>query len=92
MKKSVKLIVKGSVQGVFYRQFCKENADKLGVKGFIRNLEDGNVEVVLEGDNDEVDMMVKLCKQGPKYSQIRNVEVEEKKWGGDFDGFKILRI
>ncbi len=92
MKKSVKLIVKGTVQGVFYRQFCKENADKLGVNGFIRNLENGDVEVVLEGNNDEVDMMIKLCKQGPKHAQIRDVEVEEKKWSGEFKDFRILRF
>ncbi len=92
MKKSVKLIVKGTVQGVFYRQFCKENADKLNVKGFVRNLENGDVEVVLEGDSDEVDMMIRLCRKGQKYAQIRNVEVEEKKWGGEFEGFKVLRF
>jgi len=92
MKKSVKLIVKGSVQGIFYRQFCKEEADKLGVKGFVRNLDSGDVELLLEGDNDEVDMIVKLCRQGPKHSVIRDVQVEERNWTGEFKGFKVLRI
>jgi len=91
MKKSVRVYVDGTVQGVFYRGFIKENAERYDVKGFVRNLEDGRVEVFLEGNVEEVNKMVELCKQGPKHSQIRNVEVKEEKFQG-FKTFKVLHI
>ena len=92
MKQAVRLIVKGTVQGVFFRQFCKENADKLNLKGFVRNLENGDVELVLEGDNDAIDKMIELCRQGPAHSMIKDVEVQERKWGGEFLDFRVLRF
>ena len=91
MKKSVRLYINGTVQGVFYRGFVKENAEKHNVKGFVRNLEDGRVEVFLEGDNDSVDKMIELCKKGPKHSQIRNIEIKDEKFQ-DFKVFKVLHI
>ena len=91
MKKSIRLTISGSVQGVFFRQFVKEQADKHGIKGYVRNLEDGRVEVFIEGDINSVDQMVPLCKRGPQHSQIRNVEEKEEKFQG-FKEFKILRF
>lgn len=91
MKKSVRLYVDGTVQGVFFRTFIKSNAEKYNVKGFTRNLEDGRVEVFLEGDIDNVKKMIELCKQGPKHSMIKNVEEKPEKFQ-DFKEFKILHI
>ncbi|MBS3094402.1 acylphosphatase [Candidatus Pacearchaeota archaeon] len=91
MKKSVRLYVNGTVQGVFFRMFVKENAERNNVKGFIRNLEDGRVEVFLEGDFDDVNKMIELCKKGPKHSMIKNVEIKPEKFQ-DFKVFKILHI
>lgn len=91
MKKAVRLYIEGSVQGVFFRQFIQENAERQNLRGFVRNLEDGRVEVFIEGDNDNVDRMIELCKSGPKHSQIRNVEAKEEKFQ-DFKEFKILHI
>lgn len=91
MKKSIRLYITGTVQGIFYRAFVKENAEKLNLKGFVRNLEDGKVEIFLEGDNENVDKMIELCKQGPKHSQIKNVELKEEKFQ-DFKQFKVLHI
>lgn len=91
MKKSVRLYISGVVQGVFFRQFVKENAEKYNVKGFMRNLEDGRVEIFLEGDIEPVNAMIELCSKGPKYSQIKNVEIKEEKLQ-DFKEFKILHI
>ena len=62
MKKSVRLYIDGTVQGIFFRQFVKENAERYNVKGFTRNLEDGRVEVFLEGEIKDVDKMIELCK------------------------------
>ena len=91
MKKSVRLYIQGTVQGIFFRAFVKENAERYNVKGFVRNLDDGRIEVFLEGDNDKVDKMIELCKKGPKHSQIKKVEEKEEKFQ-DFKNFKVLHI
>ena len=91
MKKSVRLYINGTVQGVFYRMFVKENAERHNVKGFVRNLEDGRVEVFLEGDSENVNKMIELCKKGPKHSMIKNVEMKPERFQ-DFKVFKILHI
>ena len=91
MKKSVRLYINGAVQGVFFRAFIKENAERHNVKGFVRNLEDGRVEVFLEGDVNDVDKMIELCKKGPKHSQIKSVEEKPERFQ-DFREFKALHI
>ncbi len=91
MKKSVRLYITGTVQGIFFRAFIKENAERYNVKGFVRNLEDGRVEVFLEGDADAVNKMIELCKKGPKHSQIKKVEIKDERFQ-DFKTFKILHI
>jgi acylphosphatase len=91
MKKSVRVYITGTVQGIFYRDFIKQNAEKLDIRGFVRNLEDGRVEIFLEGSNENVAKMIEICKVGPKHSQIRSVEVKEEKFQ-DFKVFKILHI
>jgi acylphosphatase len=91
MKKSVRLYVKGVVQAVFFRAFLKENAEKLDVNGFTRNLEDGRIEIRLEGDPDKVNQMIELSKKGPKYSQIQEVEIIPEKFQ-DIKGFKVLHF
>lgn len=91
MKKAVRLQIDGTVQGVFFREFVKENAEKLNVKGFVRNLEDGRVETFLEGNPEEVNKMVEMCKKGPKHSQIKKVEEKEEKFQS-FKNFKVLHF
>ncbi len=91
MKKSVRLFITGSVQGLFFRQFVKDNAVKNNVRGFARNLEDGKVEIFLEGNGENVDVMIEICKRGSPHSQIRNVEIKEEKFQ-DFKEFKVLNF
>ncbi len=91
MKKSVRLYISGLIQGIFFRSFVKENAERLNVKGFVRNLEDGRVEVFLEGNSEDVRKMIELCKKGPKHSQVKKVE-EKKERFQDLKAFKILHI
>jgi acylphosphatase len=91
MKKSVRLYLTGVVQGVFFRAFVKENAEKLNIKGFVRNLEDGRIEIFIEGDIDAVKKMLSICEKGPKHSQIRKIEVKPERFQG-FRTFKILHI
>ena len=91
MKKSVRIYVEGTVQGIFFRGFIKENAERHNVKGFVRNLEDGRVELFLEGNEDDVNKMIELCRKGPKHSDIKNVQVKDEKFQ-DFKTFKMLHI
>ncbi len=91
MKKSVRLYIDGTVQGIFFRSFIKENAERYNVKGFVRNLEDGRVEIFLEGGTDDVNKMIEISKKGPKHSQIRKVQLKPEKFQ-EFKTFKILHI
>ena len=91
MKKSVRIYFRGTVQGIFFRQFIKDNADKRGLKGFARNLEDGRVETWFEGDSEKINEMIEVCRIGPRHSQIKDVEVKEEKFQY-FKDFKILRF
>lgn len=91
MKKAVRLYIFGIVQGVFFRNFVKESADKLNLKGYVRNKEDGSVEVWIEGNNEDVEKMIEMCKQGPKHSVIKRLDIIEEKMQ-DMKEFKILSI
>jgi len=92
MKKAAKIIVKGTVQGIFFRQFVKEHADNLKLTGFCRNLENNDVEIIVEGEGDSIERLTGIVKKGPEHSQIRDVQIMEKKWSGEFKEFKILRF
>lgn len=91
MKKSVRVYIEGTVQGIFFRSFVKENAERYNIRGFIRNLEDGRVEAFFEGNQEDVDKLVEIVKKGPKHSMIRSVETKEEKFQ-DFKSFKVLHI
>ncbi len=89
--KTIRLKIAGLVQGVFFRKYIKEEADKLGLKGHVRNLESGEVEVLIEGENEDVDKMVSVCKKGAPHSEVKDVHIQELNHIG-FDDFKILEI
>jgi acylphosphatase len=91
MKKAIKLTLTGTVQAIFFRQFVKDNADKNNVKGFVRNLEDGRIEIFLEGNLDDVEEVANICKNGPKHSNIRNVEEKDERFQS-FTEFQILKL
>ena len=92
MKRAVKLVIKGTVQGIFFRQFVKENANNLKLVGFVRNIDDGEVEIIAEGKDEQIERLIGFVKKGPEHAQIRHVQIEEIKWSGDFKEFKILRF
>lgn len=92
MKKAAHLTVQGTVQGIFFRQFVKEHATNLKLTGFVRNLENGDVEIIAEGEPEQIERLAQLVKKGPEHAQIRNVQFKEKKWSGEFKDFKILRF
>ena len=89
--KTLKIFIKGTVQGVFFRGYIKDKAEELGLKGFARNLDDGRVEVVVEGKDESVNQMVEACRQGPAHADVKEVTTEELKHQG-LSEFKILRF
>jgi acylphosphatase len=92
VKSANKIIISGTVQGIFFKNFTKENANLLNLKGFVRSLDDGNTEVYVEGEKENITKIIEILNKGPAHSQIRNIKIEERKWSGDLKEFKILRI
>jgi acylphosphatase len=72
----VRVVVSGRVQGVFFRARCADEARRLGVGGWVRNLSDGRVEAVFEGEAPAVDTMVSWSRHGPPGAQVAHVETE----------------
>jgi acylphosphatase len=91
MKKAVRVYIFGIVQGVFFRTFIEEQAKKLGLKGYVRNKEDGSVESWFEGNSGDVDKMIEICKKGPKHSVIKRLDIVDESVQGLKD-FKVLRF
>ncbi len=87
--KRVHVFISGKVQGVWFRSYTEAEAKKLGVKGWVRNLPDGRVEAVFEGEDSAVDKMVAWCHKGSPYAKVEDVEVIEEPYKGEFADFKI---
>jgi acylphosphatase len=83
------LFIKGRVQGVFYRSFTRDLANSFDLKGWVRNLRDGSVEVVFEGEKEKIDMAVKKCFIGPPGSKVTDIEIKWDTFTGDQEGFSI---
>ena len=72
-----RVLVSGRVQGVFYRDSCRREAERLGVAGSASNLDDGRVEVIAEGDEGAVQELIEWCRRGSPQSRVDSVEVED---------------
>jgi acylphosphatase len=70
-----RVVVRGMVQGVFFRVAARDRARSLGVAGWIQNRPDGSVEAVFEGEDDPVDSMIDWCRRGPSGADVQDVEV-----------------
>ena len=88
-KTQIKVVIKGLVQGVFYRVHTKHTADTLGIKGYVKNLANGSVEAVFEGDPDVIARMIDWCHKGPEVSRIDNIQTQEIKTLSNFKIFEI---
>lgn len=89
MKIRVHIFLSGRVQGVFFRLTAKEWADELGVKGWVRNLHDGRVEAVIEGEEEKVREMLDLMKKGPSFALVENMEIQIEEFKNEFKDFRI---
>jgi acylphosphatase len=89
MKIRAHLFVSGKVQGVYFRQSTRIEAQGLGVTGWVRNLMDGRVEAVFEGEEHSVKMLVNYCRQGPGTAKVTYVDVSFGPFTGEFPDFKV---
>jgi acylphosphatase len=87
--KRVQAFVSGNVQGVFFRASTRDRARALGVNGFVRNLRDGRVEIVAEGNEQAVDDLIHWARIGPPHAAVENVEVAEEPPRGDLTSFTV---
>ncbi len=83
------VFVSGKVQGVYYRANTRDTARENGVEGWVRNLDDGRVEAVFEGERDAVEETVEWCHEGSPAAEVEGVEVDWEEPTGEFDGFRI---
>ncbi|MBI1343482.1 MAG: acylphosphatase [Terrimonas sp.] len=77
MEKTIRIIVKGHVQGVFFRVTAKTVAEKLGIGGTVKNNADRSVEMILTAREDRLDLFIAWCHQGPPRSRVETVEVSQ---------------
>ncbi|MBU2589860.1 MAG: acylphosphatase [Nanoarchaeota archaeon] len=89
MMKRVRIIISGDVQGVYFRANIKENAVMLDLNGFVRNLSDGSVEAVFEGEESDIEEIIDYCKEGPRGAKVLDVDVEEEEFEDEFEDFEV---
>lgn len=86
----VKMKIYGKVQGIFFRKSAKIEAERLGITGWIKNLDDGTVETTVGGDQEKLKKFVAWCKKGPPFAKVENVEVAWSEDSPDGEGFEIV--
>lgn len=87
--KRLHLYVSGRVQGVFYRARTAEKAVSFDLTGWVRNLPDGRVEALFEGDEKHLESMIEWCRRGPQRSRPEGLEIHWRDYGGEFKEFEI---
>jgi len=87
-KVRVHILIKGLVQGVFFRQTTQQMAEILGLKGWVRNTPDGKVEAVFEGEKEKVEKMLDWAKKGPTSARVDGVDVKWEEYKGEFKEFE----
>lgn len=86
----MRVIVSGRVQGVFFRAYTRETAQSLKLTGWVRNLPDGKVEAVFEGEDNNVQAMLEWCRKGPPHAIVNHIEAAEESCTGEFRDFRII--
>ena len=89
-KETILIIVKGNVQGVFYRQSTREKAIELGITGKVSNMEDGSVHIVATGSKENLERLTDWCRVGPPKARVSNLDIKKLELQ-QFDRFAIAR-
>lgn len=87
--KSLEIIVSGRVQGVCYRAFVLHRANELNIKGYAKNLMNGNVKVIASGEEDAMNIFINMLKEGPSMARVDDVQTSEIIIGEEFSDFTI---
>jgi acylphosphatase len=88
--KRVQLLVRGRVQGTFFRAATQREARRLGVVGWVQNRNDGSVEIVAEGEEDAIKEIMLWAQHGPTAARVENVDVRWRGYTGEFAEFRIV--
>ncbi|MBI4162271.1 MAG: acylphosphatase [Candidatus Aenigmarchaeota archaeon] len=88
--KNIMIIVHGSVQSVSFRSFAKENADALNIRGYAKNLKDGTVKIVAEGDDQKLEEFIEKIKVGPPNAKVENVAIIERGYLQNIPAFETF--
>lgn len=89
MKSRVHIFVSGKVQGVFFRENTRKKAAEFRLSGFVRNLQNGKVEAVFEGEKEKIKKIIQWIKKGSETAQIENIEIDWQNYKGEFEDFEI---
>ncbi|MFQ6072267.1 MAG: acylphosphatase [Methanosarcinales archaeon] len=89
MLSRVHIFISGRVQGVFFRSFTRKIAIQLGISGWVRNLKDGRVEVLAEGEKEVLERFIKKLQIGPEYSKVDDLDLTWEDYLGKFKQFII---
>lgn len=90
MKVRAHVYVSGKVQGVFFRSETADLAQRLGINGWVRNLSDGRLEALFEGEKEQIEEEIEFCRSGPPGAYVLNVDIRWEDWGGEYSDFKVL--
>jgi acylphosphatase len=85
----IRLVVKGRVQGVYFRASTVQQARHLGLTGWVMNRDDGSVEIVAEGRSESIEELIAWCRQGPPGARIDEVDLQRQNFRGEFNEFRI---
>jgi acylphosphatase len=89
MKIRLHVTVHGRVQGVAFRHYTRRRALELGVCGWVRNLPDGSVEGLFEGDEPAVQALAEWCRSGPPAARVERIDIRDGEYSGEFDDFSV---
>jgi len=83
------ILISGIVQGVAFRYYAQHRAQDLNLRGWVRNCWDGKVEILVEGEKEKIEELVKWCHQGPPLAVVEEVTVEWQEYKGEYEKFNI---
>jgi acylphosphatase len=89
VKARVHVFVSGRVQGVFFRAETADMASRLGLAGWVRNLPDGRVEALFEGEKQDVEKALEFCRRGPPGARVQNLDLKWEEWKGESRNFRV---
>jgi len=85
------IFIQGQVQGVAYRWWTQKTAERIGLTGWVKNLEDGRVEIVAEGEKGNLEKLIELAKTGPRFAEVTHVDVIWEDHTGEYSTFEVVR-